>query len=1121
MAERTLDDLQRALAAGDLAEARHALLSLREAEEELLEQELGSELLLRVKRQARRVSRGAERGRVIVVHGIMGSLLDVVDARGDSDRVWANVLRLANGRIADLELADDGQPKRRNLRVQTAGLHRKTYLALLLELDREWEVLPFAYDWREDIARSADQLAGEIARFGSGRPVHLVAHSMGGLVSRCMILRHPELWQRMADPNGLASGGRLVMLGTPNHGSFAIPLMLCGEEFLVRVLAGIDRKHSTRELLEILSSFPGAYQMLPSPHVELDDDHAELYDATRWGKLSVKPGLLQRAAEFHGQLREVVDPQRFVSVAGYDQETPVAIRIAAPGKFAFRRTRDGDGRVPHALSRLQGVRTLWIDEVHGDLPRNERVLGGIHDLLASGTTTELAAERPVRRRAGAEATWLAAADVDERPDPRALAAQRGGELAPAQQREAERLLLGDYAGGRRALVKRKREAPAAARPLPELAIEVVWGSLTEVDGDAYAVGHYEGVLPQNAELALDRVVSPSPERLVITEHTRRGTLRGALGDVNYFKWAAPEHGQRVVAVAGMGRPGAFGVGSLRRLVRELVIALSTLPNVRTVCCVLIGSGTGTLSTSDAVLGLVDGISEALTQGAFVGQIRKLRIVEQSWSKAKQIQQELGRRLPDLASVLAVPPPALVEGEGGGVSDEEAIQAWLASARRARRPGAPKALRNAVELMLGELAPAARARLEAKLAARPGAEPSPERPLVPTRVSAARDGAVIRVAAITESTTVAERATSFDLARVNEIAARINDPSADLQPGWPSLLLQLLLPRDFRSHIEAARALVFEVDRYTARIHWELVAQRLASGFARDETNLRSALALQLPIARQLRTTYSPPPTKPADSSARTLRALVIGDPGAGAHGLPGARREALAVKRFLERARLEVRALIGAPSDRAGLPADCESASWLATMEALTEPWDILHYCGHGDFDPQDPSRVGWVFENGLLTAGDIRHLDGAPGLVVANACLSARTSEASALSGGGAAAPRGDREAGLLPSLADEFFKLGVRNYLGASWEVEDLGAVRFAESFYAGVLGGRSIGEALLDARKLLWNERRHHGKLWAAYQHYGDPAASLSRPAAQRPPSAAARSRAKPRERRALKK
>jgi CHAT domain-containing protein len=168
-------------------------------------------------------------------------------------------------------------------------------------------------------------------------------------------------------------------------------------------------------------------------------------------------------------------------------------------------------------------------------------------------------------------------------------------------------------------------------------------------------------------------------------------------------------------------------------------------------------------------------------------------------------------------------------------------------------------------------------------------------------------------------------------------------------------------------------------------------------------------------------------------------------------------------------------------------------------MEVLSrlmhERWDILHYCGHGDFDPDAPQRVGWVFAGGLLTAREIERLDEVPALIVANACLSGRTSQKIA---GGDRIEAARREAGLLPSLADEFFHLGVRNYIGTSWEVNDIGAVKFAEIFYGKLLGSGqlscTVGEGMLAARQALWARRHSFGKLWAAYQHYGDPTATF---------------------------
>ena len=114
------------------------------------------------------------------------------------------------------------------------------------------------------------------------------------------------------------------------------------------------------------------------------------------------------------------------------------------------------------------------------------------------------------------------------------------------------------------------------------------------------------------------------------------------------------------------------------------------------------------------------------------------------------------------------------------------------------------------------------------------------------------------------------------------------------------------------------------------------------------------------------------------------------------------------------------------------------------------------------------------------------------PAIVVSNACLSARTSEA--FEGGndedGGDGDRDRTEAGLLPSLADEFFHLGVRNYVGTAWEVNDVGAELFAATFYGLLLGGESFGEAVRAAREALWSDQGTYQALWAAYQHYGDP-------------------------------
>src|SRR5262249_37593345 len=187
-----------------------------------------------------------------VLHGIMGGRLDVV-SDGSTDRVWLNYVRLALGRLVDLRLAVKGEPPVKP-RVAVGGILPE-YLPTITELATQWDVFPFAYDWRDDLDKAADDLAARIKAWRGGKPVHLVAHSMGGLVSRWFISKYPDLWKDMQDPSGLQSGGRLIMLGTPNRGSLTIPLVLSGKERTVRLLAACDITHRLPELLDILGTF--------------------------------------------------------------------------------------------------------------------------------------------------------------------------------------------------------------------------------------------------------------------------------------------------------------------------------------------------------------------------------------------------------------------------------------------------------------------------------------------------------------------------------------------------------------------------------------------------------------------------------------------------------------------------------------------------------------------------------------------------------------------------------------------------------------------------------------------------------------------------------------------------
>jgi pimeloyl-ACP methyl ester carboxylesterase len=1149
----TLEHLRAQFAAGNVDGARRALLQLSPEGRAELEARLGAPAVARMMQTSRR-SRGRVNGRVVVIHGIMGGKLASIDASGDEDLVWVNLFRLAFGRIGDFALDANGDPVDPAMRVVTRGLLDE-YMALVFELGQRWEVLPVAFDWRLDIDRSADALNDAIRAWAGNEPVHIVAHSMGGLVSRRFIQQHRDTWERMKDPNGMQLGGRLVMLGTPNRGSFAIPFVLTGEEKTVRWLEVLDVPHNMPTLLRIINSFPGSYQMMPSPKLTFGDDRTKLYAQETWGRFPVFQATLDRGRRFQEALHVVDDPDRLIYVAGYDQSTPYRIRVDAPGRFSYQETLDGDGRVPHELGLLPGVPTFYVREKHGNLPSNEKVLAGIHELLSTGTTTALDTQKPTRRAMPAAAAWRKSSEIAPLPPAiAAFAVTRGGpqriaRMSAERRAAIEADMLESLVSSRRgaapaepAVGAPRRAAKAAVkRRASGVRVDVVWGDITRVDGDVFAAGHYQGVEPQGGELALDKAVSgvaharrADPDELVITSHTRRGILRGSLGDINFFPWA---NARKTVAIAGMGHPGTFGRPELQRLARSLEESVSALPNVRTVNMLLIGSGIGNLRVPVALSALIAGLSDALGEGARSSSIRRIRIVEWDWKQAHVI----ARALHTLKTELTVEQRAglsigetVVDGEGGRIGDDIALSAVLVAAAKRVRAAGPSSLRKVTAEVLQGIPAQSPVRKRSEEALRAlvkdqagdilaladatnfGHLPNTvdDRP-VPTRLSFIRDDGGVRAAAISDTAVVPERTVALDWALIDDVIDRMTDPEdVATIPDMAMLMARLLVPRDFRDMVGKSSALIFEVDRDTARVQWEMV------GKFNDTGPPMTPLALETPLARQLRTSYSPPPSRAA-VPAPTLRALVVGDPGDPERGLDleGARREALEVRKLLLAHGVVVDALIGAPNvPRDGELADIPPATVIDVLRLLSKnTYDILHYAGHADFDPDDPeNHAGWMFGQKYFTARELATVDKVPALVIANACLSGLTSNKRSDDGRGSRLRGSDDD--LLPGLVDEFFVRGVRNYVGTAWPVSDVGAILFSTTLYETLLadpaGGVdvSLGNALLKARTALKQQDDSFGALWAAYQHYGDPSFAL-RTGSVGAPKAAVRANAVP--------
>jgi hypothetical protein len=665
--------------------------------------------------------------------------------------------------------------------------------------------------------------------------------------------------------------------------------------------------------------------------------------------------------------------------------------------------------------------------------------------------------------------------------------------------------------------------PEPPIPRRKLSVEVVWADITRAKGDVHCVGHYMGVLPQKAERALDEAMSGyatgSHKKLLITDWTRRGALHGALGEVAFFPWDPGG----VVGVVGMGRLGTFHRPQLKILARSIARSVGLLPHRKTIATVLIGSGPGNLTVPDAVEGLIEGVAEALIEDTSL-EIGKLRIVECYLDRAIEILDVLSKvgrdsRL-NLDFELDIK-PELAEEDGGDISAEFGCSLLLASLADSddglREAGgtsvldhllnklAYEGLPQRVRSKLGEFREQWKdlqdverlRRLAMSFRLREDNQNVALEPM-PSRMAFWTGGQNIFTAAITNTVTVTERHMADRLRHVERTVERLMDPPVDQLKKLTTALYRLLVHSDVQSILGRLDPLVVEVDRSLSRVQWEMLPSM-------EPTYDYKPLGVARPVARQLRTAYSPRPDELPPR--QKLRILVIGDPSDPAHSLPDARDEARAVYDLLKGyPSVDPLLLIGAPEDGTGAgpfhDEGIDPADYFEVVPLLLSgEFDIVHYCGHALFDPAVPDQAGWVFKAGLLTAWDLEGIERPPSLVVANACLSAQLSPA--LSPTPAAAstqpmsPSPPRGVGFVASLADEFFRRGVSDYIGTAWEVLSSPAKMFAMSFYKALLDQEhphSIGEAVRLARQELYDHQDDFGAVWAAYQHYGDPTRRL---------------------------
>ncbi len=286
---------------------------------------------------------------------------------------------------------------------------------------------------------------------------------------------------------------------------------------------------------------------------------------------------------------------------------------------------------------------------------------------------------------------------------------------------------------------------------------------------------------------------------------------------------------------------------------------------------------------------------------------------------------------------------------------------------------------------------------------------------------------------------------------------------EAMPGYGEALASLVLADTVREGLASMsrRPLVIVHDREASRVPWETlcidgVHPALQGGLSRRYQSAELTVARWREDSRQ----------------EGRPRVLMVVNP---TLDLPGAAREGAALRDELLRGGVQADCLEGADASLARVLAETGSGRY-----------DVLHFAGHGFFEPDSPGRSGLVCAGSEILRGvDLARLPSLPALVFFNACEAARVRK------GLPDWRRRLADANRAHGVAEAVLDGGVANFLGTHWPVNDDAALAFASGLYERLLDGAPLGDAVLEARRRV----EASGSIdWADYVHYGNPAFRL---------------------------
>ncbi|MBB1286914.1 CHAT domain-containing protein [Flavisolibacter sp. BT320] len=323
----------------------------------------------------------------IIMPGIMGSNL-----YRDDDRIWVDFWRFVKGDLLQLAINTPN--------ITAPSLMGSGYRKLARHLtEAGYDVIAYAYDWRKDLSETAKDLDALVETLlPNGQPIHVLAHSMGGVLFREFMILNRQWPALNASP-----GFRALFLGCPLGGSYLIPETLVGRGGNITKLSILDLKHGKKELLEVFGACPGLYNLLPLTTTPHDFGNAETWRSLvkQANGLGAEPSetILKNFRRFRDRINSSLgrdDFRNIIYVAGHSDVTTATYAIESGGRggnLVFKSTAEGDGSVTWASGILpvftENKAVYYSTTIHGELANDETLFPAFRDLLKTGQTARL------------------------------------------------------------------------------------------------------------------------------------------------------------------------------------------------------------------------------------------------------------------------------------------------------------------------------------------------------------------------------------------------------------------------------------------------------------------------------------------------------------------------------------------------------------------------------------------------------------------------------------------------------------------------------------------------------------------------------------------------------------